>query len=453
MGASLARLSEARDGSFRVVLLAGDPGSGKSAMLESLSASAQEQGALVLMTECSTAVESGLVLRRLLVQAKAHAASPPDGRGSSGEPTDDEARELQTALKELSEARPIAILIDGSESIGQPLGEHLNETAHALAQAPVLLVLASRWPVPGDCALAVQLRHFRLQGTLLEIPLPPLDRAGSDRLVREVAKEIPVPPAFCESVHAVARGNPRFTVELVKAAVAHARPRGLRLDDVDLAAVPPTPALLERFAAAVSSLLDEERKVIEAAAAHGPRFSVRSLELALGATAGSLAGALERLVRAGVIIGQGEDRYAFSLPQFAATIYDSLTEDGRKDLHSRLAAAIAAITEAGDDRYLGDLGRHHALSGDFAKAYTAYSRAAEKAEEVGDADGALQSFNLALKVLRAYRRLDIEAIAQLRLSAATEAEVEGALHRYIRNALEREPRSRAFLDEVRGAPG
>jgi DNA repair protein RecO (recombination protein O) len=56
----------------------------------------------------------------------------------------------------------------------------------------------------------------------------------------------------------------------------------------------------------------------------------------------------------------------------------------------------------------------------------------------------------ALKVLRAYRRLDIEAIAQLRLSATTEAEVEDAMRRYIRQALEREPRSLAFLDEVRG---
>ena len=59
----------------------------------------------------------------------------------------------------------------------------------------------------------------------------------------------------------------------------------------------------------------------------------------------------------------------------------------------------------------------------------------------------------ALKVLRAYRRLDIEAIAQLRLTAATEAEVEGALRRFVRHALEREPRSLAFLDEVRGGPG
>lgn len=55
----------------------------------------------------------------------------------------------------------------------------------------------------------------------------------------------------------------------------------------------------------------------------------------------------------------------------------------------------------------------------------------------------------ALKVLRAYRRFDIEALAALRLSAATEAEVEAAMRRYMRHTLEREPRSLAFLDEVR----
>jgi DNA repair protein RecO (recombination protein O) len=55
----------------------------------------------------------------------------------------------------------------------------------------------------------------------------------------------------------------------------------------------------------------------------------------------------------------------------------------------------------------------------------------------------------ALKLLRAYRRLDIEAIAGLRQPAEVEAEVESALRWFIRNVLEREPRSLAFLDEVR----
>ncbi len=55
----------------------------------------------------------------------------------------------------------------------------------------------------------------------------------------------------------------------------------------------------------------------------------------------------------------------------------------------------------------------------------------------------------ALKLLRAYRRLDIEAIAGLRLPAVVEAEVETALRRFIRSVLERDARSLAFLDEVR----
>ena len=59
----------------------------------------------------------------------------------------------------------------------------------------------------------------------------------------------------------------------------------------------------------------------------------------------------------------------------------------------------------------------------------------------------------ALKLLRAYRRLDIEAIAGLRLPAAVGAEVESALRRFIRVVLEREARSLAFLDEVRTRRG
>jgi DNA repair protein RecO (recombination protein O) len=54
----------------------------------------------------------------------------------------------------------------------------------------------------------------------------------------------------------------------------------------------------------------------------------------------------------------------------------------------------------------------------------------------------------ALKVLRAYRRLDIEALAALRLPSGVEAEVEGAMRRFMRHVLEREPRSLAFLEEI-----
>lgn len=54
-----------------------------------------------------------------------------------------------------------------------------------------------------------------------------------------------------------------------------------------------------------------------------------------------------------------------------------------------------------------------------------------------------------LKLLKAYQRQDVEAIAGLRLAAATETEVEGALRDFLRIVLERDARSLAFLDEIR----
>ena len=58
----------------------------------------------------------------------------------------------------------------------------------------------------------------------------------------------------------------------------------------------------------------------------------------------------------------------------------------------------------------------------------------------------------AVKLLKAYQRLDIEAIATLRLAPAVERETEAALREFVRVALERDARSLAFLDEVRRAP-
>jgi DNA repair protein RecO (recombination protein O) len=57
----------------------------------------------------------------------------------------------------------------------------------------------------------------------------------------------------------------------------------------------------------------------------------------------------------------------------------------------------------------------------------------------------------ALKLLKAYQRLDVEALAALRLPAAVEQEVEAAMRDFLRHALERDARSLAFLDEVRAA--
>ncbi len=55
----------------------------------------------------------------------------------------------------------------------------------------------------------------------------------------------------------------------------------------------------------------------------------------------------------------------------------------------------------------------------------------------------------ALKLLKAYQRLDVEALAGLRLPAGVEAEVEQAMRDFLRVSLERDARSLPFLDEVR----
>jgi DNA repair protein RecO (recombination protein O) len=55
----------------------------------------------------------------------------------------------------------------------------------------------------------------------------------------------------------------------------------------------------------------------------------------------------------------------------------------------------------------------------------------------------------ALKLLKAYQRQDVEALAGLRLAAATEREVETAMRDFLRHVLERDARSLAFLDEIR----
>ena len=55
----------------------------------------------------------------------------------------------------------------------------------------------------------------------------------------------------------------------------------------------------------------------------------------------------------------------------------------------------------------------------------------------------------ALKLLRAYQRLDAEALSELRLDPAIERETEIAMRAFVAHVLEREARSLPFLDQVR----
>jgi DNA repair protein RecO (recombination protein O) len=59
----------------------------------------------------------------------------------------------------------------------------------------------------------------------------------------------------------------------------------------------------------------------------------------------------------------------------------------------------------------------------------------------------------ALKVLKAYQRMDVEGLAGLRLPGAVEAEVERVLGEFVRHVMERDTRSRHFLEEVRAGYG
>ncbi|HXI46055.1 MAG TPA: DNA repair protein RecO [Candidatus Acidoferrales bacterium] len=55
----------------------------------------------------------------------------------------------------------------------------------------------------------------------------------------------------------------------------------------------------------------------------------------------------------------------------------------------------------------------------------------------------------ALKLLKAFQRMDVEALAALRVRPETEREVERAMREFLAYSLDRSPRSLAFLDEVR----
>ena len=58
-----------------------------------------------------------------------------------------------------------------------------------------------------------------------------------------------------------------------------------------------------------------------------------------------------------------------------------------------------------------------------------------------------------LKLLKAYQRMDVEALSAIRIRPEVEREVEAAMRGFLAYSLERSPKSLAFLDEVRARGG
>ena len=194
------------------------------------------------------------------------------------------------------------------------------------AQAPLLIIATTRpefrppWSVRSHHSV---------------ISLSPLDRAQVARMVGKLASRHALSKEVIEGMSERTGGVPLFVEEVTRLLLERGEQGGPQ-------AIPPT---LQQSLAARLDRLGEAREVAQIGAVLGRDFSYRLLDAVAGAEPGRLRAALDRLAESDLVIVEGappSGSYRFKHALIRDAAYDSLLKSRRQTLHHRAADALVA---------------------------------------------------------------------------------------------------------------
>ena len=329
-------ISAVRAGQSRVLIVRGDPGVGKTVLLDYLAARAAASG-------CRLARAVGVQSEMELAFAGLHQLCAPMFTHAEGLPAPQRVG-LRTALgldagappelflvglavlgllSNAARDRPLICLVDDAQWLDQASALALGLAARRLSADPVGLVFAAR--DPGDRLDRLPDLHVEGLGdddarALLDSALPgPLDRRVRDLIVAET------------------RGNPLALLELPRVLTAGELAGGFGL----LGGMPLTGQIEDSFGRQLSALPAPTQQLLQLAAADpsGDAVLVWRAAALLGISAGSAAPAV-----GGGLVEFGS-RVRFRHPLVRSAVYRSASFPERQRLH----AALAQVTDPETD--------------------------------------------------------------------------------------------------------
>jgi DNA-binding CsgD family transcriptional regulator len=325
---TLARMHEqAAGGSGRAIVVSGEPGIGKTALVEGFLATLAPT-AHVLVGACDD-----LSIRRPLGPFRdlAPLVSPALAAAIAA---DAAPHALQHALlDELALGRPTVLVIEDVQWADDATLDVLTLLGRRIGGLPALLVLTVRTgeTAPGDPL--EPLLGGLAAGPTAFVELAPLSRAAVDELAGHAAGK----------VHRLTRGNPFLVSELLQ---CEERP------------VPRSIALA--VAGRTARLADEARTLVELVSVVPGRVPVALLDAVLP---GWQAGAEEAERRHLLDVGAGHVRFRHELARVA--VLSVLTSVRRRGLHARVLAGLLATRGDASDvvHHAEAAGDHEAVAG------------------------------------------------------------------------------------------
>lgn len=426
-------VSTVAGGDGRVVLLAGEPGIGKTRLAQEAGTYAEERGFLVATGRCYQPQSGTPFTPWFEALTSLYDDAPAGVRGSIGErwpslatllpdqfpsavaeigPAPDAVERLHRAVagfvRELAADRPVVILLDDlhwADSASLELLAHLGR--HTGGERVLLLGTYRDVEVGRTHRVREIARSLRREGRVRELSIGRLDGAATTHLITDRLDGAPVSVGFSALVHRHADGNPFFTVEILTALIergdlSRVDGRWFRRDLVDLEA----PASVnEAIGERVSHLSPMAQGLLEVASVLGEVFDLEDLEELGVGDAGEAAfeQAFDESVASGLLT-TGDGRYAFDHALTQQALYTGLSPVRRRRLHRGVGEWLEGRPPAVRRRRAAEIARHlesgglparaislTVLAGEVAagayaqdEAMRLYGNALELAEEVGD---------------------------------------------------------------------
>ncbi|GBE66240.1 hypothetical protein MFM001_27020 [Mycobacterium sp. MFM001] len=417
-GSELERLlstwQAALAGGMQAVLIAGEPGVGKTRLAGEWSRLAYEQGAVVLYGRCdedlgapyqpfAEALRSLMPclgasrlrgmrgVEALLPLIPAMADVLPDVAAPARADPDTERYALFDAvvgLLELASANaPLVMVLDDLHWAAKPTLLLLRHLLRFGEKARVHVVGTYRsTDLDRSHPLAAMLADLHRDGTANRIQLSGLDEEEVTAYVAEAGYD---DEELARALASVTGGNPFFLIE----ALRHVDESGGRWDPSTL-----PQGVREAVSRRLSRLPAETNKALAAAAVVGSRFAVDLVERVVDQ---DLVDAFDEACKAGIVIEEAGGRYRFNHAIVRQSLLAELPSVRRMRLHQRIAATLESESDA-DDELLAELAHHYfecAWAGNAAKAVEYCRRAADQAMARLAYEGAADLYDRALHAL------------------------------------------------------
>jgi predicted ATPase/DNA-binding SARP family transcriptional activator len=407
-----------RERGFRAVMLAGEPGIGKTRLAIEFAHTVHQQGATVLAGSCH---EQTLVPYQPLVAAlrhyvaccppaelavqvtprraqlaaivpeleDAHAPYAPGGLGAEQERFR-LFEAVSALLADAAHVRPLMLLLDDLHWADQPSLLLLRHLARSAKHTP-LMVLGTFRPVEvnDEHPLAEALAELRRSRSVELLTLSGLGEAEVAELIAGRAGR-PAPHSFVRRVADRSEGNPFFIEELLHDLSAES--------DWDTAAGGVPDSVKDLLLRRLRGLGDDCRKALSVAAVAGRDFELDVLERVLEHPRDRLIDLVEEAIDADVLVEstQSVGRLSFSHALFRETIYGQLSATRKAAIHGRIAAAIEQAPTDRPDERAGTLAYHCRAAGELGKAFDYHRQAAAAAERVHAHETALENLEGAI---------------------------------------------------------